>query len=163
MNKPFGEPLIQASDAASLPFWRFRHAPLNRRFLSRRFTAGFLLMETMIGAMVFAVGVLALARCVERCLDAENAKAWDERARVALENRMAEVEAGAVFFETGKEEQLKGMFEGLTLYQTRMPLPLKDEKGKELTGLFRVQLEAGWKEPAGTQSKVLTFYVYQPQ
>jgi len=128
-----------------------------------RAAAGFLLLETMIGVLVFAIGVLALARCVERCLDVESAKVSDERARMALENRMAEIEAGAVFFETGKEEKLKGMFEGITLAQTRTPLRLQDENKKELEGLFQIQLEAAWKEPSGDQSKVLTFYVFQPR
>jgi len=125
--------------------------------------AGFLLLETMIGVLVFAIGVLALARCVQQCMDVESAKVWDERARVALENRMAEVEAGAVFFETTKEEKLKGMFEGITLVQSRKPLRLMDEKKRELTGLFQIQLEALWQESGGKQSKMLTFYVFQPQ
>jgi len=127
----------------------------------RRRSAGFLLLETMIGVAIFALGMLALARCLERCLDAENARVWDERARVALENRMAEIEAGAVTFETGKEDKLKGMFKGITLHQTRTPLRLKDEKKKELDGLYQIQLEAGWSEPSGKQSKLLTFYVLQ--
>jgi len=125
--------------------------------------AGFLLLETMIGVMVFAVGVLALAQSVSRCLDVESAKVTDERARVALENRMAEIEAGAVFFETGKEEKLEGMFKGITLNQTRTPLHFVEGKKQELAGLYQIQLEALWEEPSGSQSKVLTFYVYQPR
>ena len=133
------------------------------RMRAGRNRSGFLLLETMIGIMVFAIGVLALARCVERCLDVENAKVTDERARIALENRMAEIEAGSVFFETGKEEKLAGMFQGITLGQTRTPLRLRDDNKKELTGLFRIQLEAVWTEAGTDQSKVLTFYVYQPR
>ena len=53
------------------------------------------------------------------------------------------------------------MFEGITLSQTRTPLKLMDENKQELTGLFQIQLEAGWQEPAGRQSKELTFYVFQ--
>ena len=133
---------------------------MNKRHFFRR-TAGFLLLETMIGVMIFAIGVLALARCVDQCINVEAAKVWDERARIALENRMAEVEAGAVFFETDKEEKLKGMFEGITLFQKRSPLKLQDENKQELVGLFQVQMEAVWQEPAGRQSKELTFYVLQ--
>ena len=127
---------------------------------ANRKSAGFLLLETMIGVLVFAIGVLALARGVEQCMNVESARIWDERSRVALENRMAEIEAGAVFFEASKEENLKGMFEGITLKQTRSPLGLMDEK-KELTGLFQIQLEAAWQESGGEQSKKLTFYVLQ--
>ena len=133
---------------------------MNKLSATRR-TAGFLLLETMIGVLIFAFGVLALARCVEQCINVETAKVWDERARVALENRMAEIEAGAVFFETEKEEKLKGMFEGITLLQTRAPLKLVNENKQPLAGLFQIQLEAVWQEPAGKQSKALTFYVLQ--
>ncbi len=135
---------------------------MNSPALLRR-RAAFLLLETMIGVAIFAIGVLALARCVSQCLDAESAKVWDERARVALANRMAEIEAGAVSLEKNKPEELEGLFKGITLNQTRTPLHLKDEAEKELPGLFQVDLEAVWKEPAGPQSKALTFYVYQPK
>ncbi|XHR27278.1 MAG: hypothetical protein ACFUZC_15175 [Chthoniobacteraceae bacterium] len=124
--------------------------------------SAFLLLETMIGVAIFAIGVLALARCAARCLDTESAKVWDDRARVALENRMAEIEAGAVFFEKGDSDELSGIFKGITLNQTKTPLRLKDESGKELPGLFQVELEAVWQEPAGKYFKALTFYVYQP-
>lgn len=124
---------------------------------------GFLLLETMIGVAVFALGVLALAQCVSRCIDTEAAKVADERARMALENRMAEIEAGAVFFEKGKSEKLEGMFKGITLNQTRTPLRLAEPNKRELSGLYQIQLETAWEEPAGPQSKALTFYVYQPQ
>lgn len=134
---------------------------MNKPCASRRI-AGYLLMETMIGVLVFAIGMLGLARCVEQCINMTSAKVWDERARVALENRMAEIEAGAVFFETGKEEKLTGMFEGITLGQTRTPLRLMDQNKKELAGLYQIQLEAVWQESANKQSKVLTFYVFQP-
>ena len=135
---------------------------MNRRNRKTR-RGGFLLLETMIGVMVFAIGVLSLAQCVSRCLDVENAKVTDERARMALENRMAEIEAGSVFFETGKEEKLKGMFQGITLNQTRTPLHFVEANKQELAGLYQIQLEALWEEPSGVQSKVLTFYVYAPR
>ena len=132
----------------------------------RRRRAGFLLLETMIGVMVFAIGVLTLARCVDACLNAESAKVWDERARVALENRMAEIEAGAIDFDAGNSasssgEKLKGMFEGIKLQTVRTPLHLQDDNKKELTGLFQIQLEAIWDQGSTSQSKTLTFYVYQ--
>ena len=133
---------------------------MNRR-LRARGAAGFLLLETLIGVLVFAMGVLALARCVQRCMDVERAKVWDERARVALENRMAEIEAGAVVFETEKVEQLGGMFEGIALRQTRLPMQLRDEDNKPLDGLFEIRLEAVWREAAEQQTKTLTFSIYE--
>ncbi|MDD5350820.1 MAG: hypothetical protein PHQ12_11470 [Chthoniobacteraceae bacterium] len=135
---------------------------MSRCFEGRR-NAGFLLLETMIGVTVFAIGILAMARSVERCLDAEEAQLWDERARLALENRMAEIEAGAVVFEIGNEEKLEGMFRGITLNQTRTPSRLVDADNKELAGLYQVRLEAVWKEAGTRQFKALTFYVQQTQ
>ena len=119
----------------------------------------FILLETMIGVFVFAIGVLALARCVDQCLNAEIAKASDQRARLALENRMAEIEAGAVNVSKPGSEKLKGMFQGITLKQSRTPLRTKNEQGKELVGLFVVNLEADWKDSGLEQSKALSFYV----
>ena len=55
---------------------------------------GFVLIEVMLGVMIFAIGVLALGRCVNNCISAETLREETERARLALENRMAEVEAG---------------------------------------------------------------------
>jgi hypothetical protein len=121
--------------------------------------AGFLLLETMIGVAVFSLGMLALARCVEQCLGTEAARTWDERARVALANRAAEIEAGAVKIDSDREEKLQGAFEGITLRQKRTPLPLKDQTGKDLTGILLIQLEATWQEWSGAQTKTLTFYV----
>jgi hypothetical protein len=125
--------------------------------LARR--SGFLLLETMIGVAVFSLGMLALARCVEQCLVTEAARAWDERARVVLANRAAEIEAGAMEIGSESEEKLSGACKGITLRQKRTPLPLKDEEGKDLAGVSIIQLEALWKEWFGTQTKTLTFYV----
>lgn len=130
---------------------------MNKSYFQKR--TGFLLLETLIGIALLAFGVFALARCVDRCLDAESAKAAGERARVALENRMAEIETGAVALDgRAKTEELGGRFRGITLIQTRTPLRLKDERGQELDGLFRYDLEARWGEMAAIQSKELTFY-----
>lgn len=125
----------------------------------RRRRRGFLLLETMVGVMVFALGVLALSRCVERCIDSNNAKSWDALARLALENRMAEVEAGALPLDSRLEEKLGGRFAGITLYQTRKPLRLLDEKKKVVTGIDQMDLRAEWREPAGRKTKELRFYV----
>ncbi len=132
--------------------------------LRRSRRAAFLLLETMLGVAVFAIGVLALARCVDRCLEAETAKAQDQRARLALENGMAEIESHAVKLdEKPREEKLKGMFKGITLQESRVPFPLSNEKDEKLPGLFVVTLQAVWTTRDGPQSKGLTFYQFQPQ
>jgi Tfp pilus assembly protein PilV len=131
----------------------------------RRCRKAFLLLETMMGVAVFAIGVLAMAKCVENCLDAEIAKMNDRRARLALENRMAEVEAGAVQIDEGseQEEKLEGMFNGITLQQSRKAFPFKDENDQEVQGLFVVDLRAVWTSSGEDQSKGLTFYVFKAE
>ena len=117
----------------------------------------------MIGVAVFAVGVMSLATCVDNCLRAETAKAADQRARLALENRMAEIEAGAISVAKPGSDALKGLFKGITLKQSRTALKFKNEKNEALTGLYVVNLEAVWKDGQREQSKALNFYVFQPK
>lgn len=124
-------------------------------------TGGFLLLETMIGVAVFAIGVLGLARCVENCLTAEYALTIDQRARLALENRMAEIEAGAVDTEKSSETKLSGMFSGITLKQSRRPVRINDEKKVPIGGMYEVTVDAIWRSGEETQSKTLTLYVYR--
>jgi hypothetical protein len=131
------------------------------RSKANRLRGAFLLLETMVGVAVFAIGVLALAKCVYNCLNAEVARKQDQLARMALENRMAEIESGAETVEEPKEDKLKGTFEGITLLSSRKPFPYKNEKDQDLPGLFIVDLEAKWKAPDGAQSKSISFYVLQ--
>ncbi len=125
---------------------------------------GFLLLETMIGVAVFAVGVLTLARCVQFCLDAEALKQEEQLARLALENRMAEVAGGAVSVEEEPQsEKLEGRFQGITLVQWRTELKLVNENEEALDGLYAVTLRVLWKAPQGERTKELLFYVNDAQ
>ena len=119
----------------------------------------FLLLETMVGVAVFAIGVLVLARCLQFCLDAEETRRLDERARTALENRMAEIQAGAVMVEEKPtEEALAGRYAGIILKQWTTPVPLENENRVQISGIDAVHLEATWPTPYGPQTKTLTFY-----
>jgi Tfp pilus assembly protein PilV len=130
--------------------------------IKRRRSGGFLLLETMVGVAVFAIGVLALAKCVDNCLNAEMAKRQDQRARLALENRLAEIEAGASSVEEETEDKLEGMFKGITIKQKRTPLPLKNKDDTEVTGMYTVTVDAIWKEAGIVQRKTMNLYVYRP-
>jgi len=127
-----------------------------------RHHSGFLLLETMLGVVIFSLGVLAMAKCVNNCLSAEAIKAEDQRARLALENRMAEIEAGAVVVEEPKTEKLKGMFSGIVMKQSRQKSPLMIAKNQPLTGLYVITLDAVWQAPEGSMTKELVFYVFRP-
>src|SRR6266568_1521362 len=104
----------------------------------------FVLLEIMLGVLIFSVGVLALGEAVSNCLNAEAARFDDDRARLALENRMAEIESGALQVKTSATDKLTGLFDGITLKQTRTQLQEKDENNKPISGLYNVTLEATW-------------------
>lgn len=117
----------------------------------------------MLGVLIFAIGVMALGRCVDNCLVAETIRADDQRARRALENRVAQIEAKEVSLLTPTTDKLTGMFAGMTLKQSHRPLKAKNEKNAELTGLYEVSLEVNWMSDGQPQAKKLSFYVLQAE
>ncbi|RYD78000.1 MAG: hypothetical protein EOP84_14830 [Verrucomicrobiaceae bacterium] len=123
----------------------------------------FLLFEVMLAVLIFSIGVIALGRCVENCLRAEAVKELDSRARRVLENRMAEIQAGAVPLSESSSEELKGPFAGMTLKMKREPLKEKNENDQEIRGIFTVSLDVSWKDDSGEQSRMLEFYYYPRQ
>ena len=132
--------------------------------VSARRARAFILLEALLAVAIFALGVLALGRCVEAGVGAETLKEEYARARRALENRMAEIEAGSVpLSDKAVSEELKGMFAGLTLKQTREPLKRKNEKEQDIQGIFIVSLEVLWTSQNETQSQALQFYVFPKQ
>ena len=128
-----------------------------------RHIRAFILLEAMLAVAVFSIGVIALGNCVQNCIVAERVKEEDARARRILENRMAEIEAGSVPIADKASEELKGMFAGMTLKTTRVPLKRKNEKNAEVFGLFAITLTLSWMTDGLEQSKVLSFYVYPRQ
>src|SRR6202162_3248049 len=64
---------------------------LNRPYLKS--ATAFALYEVLMGVAIFAFGVLALGRAVQNCLNASTLNAEEERVRLILSNRMAEVQA----------------------------------------------------------------------
>jgi hypothetical protein len=118
----------------------------------------FVLLEVMLAVGIFAVGVLGLGYCVNNCLNADIARTQDQLARLALENRMAEIESGAVIVGAEQTDELKGMFAGMKLRQERRPLKIKNEEKEDIEGISVVDLEVGWETVDGPQSKTISFY-----
>lgn len=129
---------------------------------SNRSRKGFILLEILIGVMIFAIGVLAIGKCVNNCLSAQIATAEDQRARLALENRMAEIEGGEVKLDSAeRKDKLEGMFEGMEILQKKTEAKLKNEHDKLLLNLYVIDLEVSWMTGSEPQSKSLSFYVFQ--
>ena len=130
------------------------------RFHSR----GFVLLEALLAVAIFAIGVLALGKCVSNCVAAEHIKVEDGMARRALMNRMAEIEAGSIPALGNKTEALSGAFQGFSMAQSGAPLVRKNEKGADITGIVAVNLTVSWRSEGDTHSRQQTFYVYpRPQ
>jgi len=121
---------------------------------------GFWLLEALLAVAIFALGILALGGAMNNCIVAQRIKQEDVRARLALNNRMAEIEAGSVQLEDSKAEDLKDAFDGMKLKQTRVPLNRKNEKDQEIAGIYAVTLAVSWKSDGQELSRELNFYVY---
>lgn len=130
--------------------------------LLRRGRGGFLLLEAMLATAIFAMAVLALARCIESGLLAGVVQREDAKARRALLNRMRELEFGAQpYADITSGLELKGEFTGMRLKQFVLPLELTDQNKKIVDGLLEVTLEVSWQGGGGSRaSKQLKFYAY---
>jgi len=136
---------------------------MNRHPAAHKQESGFLLLEAMLAVAIFAIAVLALGQCMQRCLQAESFKEEDARARRMLENRMAEIEAGEEPIRDRKTEELKGAYAGMSLLTIPTEVKAKNEDGNDIIGIYDVVLEVSWTTGAGKQSKSLEFYVTPKQ
>jgi len=123
---------------------------------------GFALYEVIIGVAIFAVGVLALGRAVENCLNASTLNAEEERVRQILSNRMAEIQATPGFPDAAKEFKIDTGYGLVKLIQKSAPADLSEPDGVKLGGINLVVLTAQWVRGGVSQSKHIAFYVYRP-
>lgn len=129
------------------------------RRAARHGDAGFWLLEALLAVTIFSIGIISLAGAVQNCMVAQHIKQDDLRARLALSNRMVEIEAGSVQLADSKTEELKGAFEGMKMKQTRVAVKRKNEKDQDITGIMSVTLVVTWKSDGQEQSRELNFYV----
>jgi Tfp pilus assembly protein PilV len=123
---------------------------------------GFALYEVLMGLAIFALGVLALGRAVENCLNATTLNAEENRVRQILSNRMAEVQTTPGFPDPSKEFNIDTGYGTVKLIQKSEPAELEEDNGTELAGVNRVTLTAKWKRGGSDQSQQIEFYVYRP-
>lgn len=132
-----------------------------QRGKSRGQTA-FALYEVLMGLAIFALGVLALGRAVENCLNASTLNAEENRVRQILSNRMAEVQATPGAPDQKKEFKVDTGYGTVRLVQKSVPADLGEDNGAPLDGLNRVTLTAIWVRGRSQQSQQIEFYVYRP-
>jgi len=130
--------------------------------MSRNKLSAFALYEVLLGLAIFALGVLALGRAVENCLNASTLNAEENRIRQILSNRMAEVQATPGRPDESKEFNVDTGYGIVKVIQKSAPAGLEGDDGAELTGVNLVTLTAKWTRAGADQSQQIEFYVYRP-
>src|ERR1041385_8422105 len=103
-------------------------------FRGKHRPGGFALYEVLIGVAIFAVGVLALGRSVENCLNATSLTAQENAIREVLAGRMAEIQTAPGRPDASNEVKITTAYGPVQLIQKSTPAGLKQDDGTELTG-----------------------------
>ncbi len=115
----------------------------------------------MVATAIFAMAVLALARCIEAGIQSGVVLKEDARAERALVNWMRELESGAQPYSDGLSIELKREFTGMRMRQAVTPLELVDQNKNVVDGILEVNLELSWVNGGGSKAvKQLKFYAY---
>src|SRR5258707_12431357 len=123
----------------------------------RRSKAGSTLYEVVMGLDIFALGLLALGRPVQNCLNASTFNAEENRVRQNLSNRRAEVQATPGFPDAAKEFTVDNGYGMVKLIQKSAPAGLEENNGVPLAGVNRVTLTAKWTRGGAEQSQQIEF------
>jgi len=129
--------------------------------MSRNRRRAFALYEVLIGLAIFSLGVIALGRSVQNCLNASGLSAEEDRVRQILSDRMAEVQATPGLPDLKKETKVATGYGDILLVQKTVPTPLKGPDNIEFYGINLVTLTAEWKRGGVAQSRKIQFYVYR--
>ena len=121
----------------------------------------FALYEVLIGVTIFVVGVFALGRSVENCMNATALSAQEDRVRQILANTMAEIQATPGPPDQQREINVKTAYGPVKVVQKSAPAGLENEQNVEISGINRVSLTAEWSRGGVAQSRQLEFYVYR--
>ena len=121
----------------------------------------FALYEVLLGVAIFALGVIALGRAVENCLNASTISTEENVVRQILSDRMAVVQAASAVPETEKEFKIKTSYGRVILTQKTAPAALTEPDNTLITGINLVTLTARWEHAGVPQSRQIQFYVYR--
>ena len=143
---------------------KWSDVPTNTPALQRSSTpsaAGFALYEVLIGVTIFVIGVIALGRAVENCLNASTLSVEEERVRQILSNRMAEIQTTRGIPDAVKELKVDTGYGVIRLLQKTVPAKLTEADGTQLDKINVVTLTAKWTRGGAEQSRQIEFYVYR--
>jgi hypothetical protein len=152
-NEIFNAPALQHSNTPIM---------VARRIRTRtRSTCAFALYEVLLGVAIFAVGVIALGRAVENCINASTISAEENVVRQILSDRMAQVQVESAVPDAEKEFKIKTSYGRVILTQKTAPAPLTEPDNTLISGINLVTLTARWEHAGVPQSKQILFYVYR--
>jgi hypothetical protein len=123
----------------------------------------FALYEVLLGVAIFAIGVIALGRAVENCLNAGTISAEEGAVRQVLGDRMAVVQAAPGVPDPEKEFKVNSSYGPVKLIQKSGPAGLTEQDKTLLSGIYLVRLTAQWQHAGIAQSKRIEFYVYRSE
>ena len=152
-SKLFNTPTIQHSNIPVML--------KNRARKQKTATFAFALYEVLLGVAIFAIGVIALGRAVENCLNASTISAEEQVIRQILADRMAEIQAAPVVPEAQKEFKVDSNYGTVRLTQKSAPAELTEANNTVINGINLVTLTAHWQHAGAPQSKQIQFYVYR--
>ena len=121
----------------------------------------FALYEVLLGVAIFALGVIALGRAVENCINASTISAEENVVRQLLSDRMAQVQAATAVPEPAKEFKINTTYGKVVLTQKSAPATLTEPDNTVINGINLVTLTARWEHAGLPQSKEIQFYVYR--
>ena len=129
----------------------------------RKFRRAFALYEVLLGITIFALGVIALGRAVENCLNASTINAEEGVVRQILSNQMAEIQAAQGVPDDAKEFKVNSNYGAIKVVQKTAAAELTEPDNTLLNGIYLVALTAQWQQGGVSQSKQIQFYVYRPR
>ena len=125
--------------------------------------AAFALYEVLLGVVIFAVGVIALGRSVENCLNASTISAEESAVRQVLSDRMAVIQATPGVPDAEKQFKINSNYGAIRLIQKSAQANLTEEDNTLLSGIILVTLTAQWQHAGVPQSKQIQFYIYRSE
>ena len=152
-NEIFNSRAFQHSNTPIMPA-----RSLRRRSRSKY---AFALYEVLLGVAIFALGVIALGRAVQNCINASSISAEENVVRQILSDRMAQVQAASAVPEAEKEFKVGTTYGNVILTQKTAAAPLTEPDNTIINGINLVTLTAHWQHAGIPQSKQIQFYVYR--
>jgi hypothetical protein len=143
-----------------MPQGKTRRAP-KLKPAARKSCRAFALYEVLIGVAIFAIGVVALGRAVENCLNASSISSEERAVQQILSDRMGVVQATPTVPDAEKEFKVNSSYGPVRLVQKSAPAGLTESGNVLLNGINLVTLTAHWQHAGVDQSKELQFYVYR--